>query len=681
MKKINYDTIIGCIIVTFFLIIFAYDCINTIQYQVLAYDEAYNASVAANVMRYGEYRVSYPSDITFNNIITTGETVILPTALIYKVCGINTVTSSIVATIYGMGCILILFLLIKNCIKYFTDKSSIISAVCTVLLVLSDGLFIYVSTHLIGEVAALFFVLTGFVFIEKFYRSGKKKFILGAGAFFAFSFLTKSSMIFIVVSILGLIIAEVFLLKTITIKDTLVFACGFISGFALLDSYKFYQLGGIFPYLNWWSDEWKNMISQSSGADISYSVFEKIDYLSEIFAGCNDWLCILVTVLPVFIWTILILNAHKTNRTFSIENNGLKVMTLGGVCGASLIVYFVLLGGSGLVYARRHEVNEFLVRVYAVFFAVVILCKAKNIIKNNTIHAAIIICVAIALLFSVIPLNVVKNNCSLYASKECENTYSAELMNQFLDEVDKLPEDAVLYCAGWWQEPDISLFLDRDMISIYDVIYSDAVLAEKSYFISGNYINDVSIADIEDSLNVHMVKVDTSEVDYEKFVTQFDRKDIDNFAIYRLVQSKPEISLINEANNLSFTVANDNGHDYIHYGFSNAEEGFTWTDGKEAEIWFHISSPSIRLLHIKIDIGAVFNSEQYITVVCNENQCFSGNIREDSSVIEFDVLSDENGDVSMKFEIPQAESPSNLGMNEDSRILGIGIKSIVISEK
>ena len=40
------------------------------------------------------------------------------------------------------------------------------------------------------------------------------------------------------------------------------------------------------------------------------------------------------------------------------------------------------------------------------------------------------------------------------------------MMDVFLEEVDALPENAVLYCWGWWQEPDVKLLLGKDMVDL-----------------------------------------------------------------------------------------------------------------------------------------------------------------------------------------------------------------------
>ena len=112
-------------------------------------------------------------------------------------------------------------------------------------------------------------------------------------------------------------------------------------------------------------------------------------------------------------------------------------------------------------------------------------------------------------------------------------------MNQFLDEIALLPENATLYCAGWWQEPAVTLFLDRDMKDIYEVIKGETKLENDSYFIVGNYILDESKSNLETVLNVQLDEVDSIEINYGIYPSAFDRKDFDNFAIYEIKKNTP----------------------------------------------------------------------------------------------------------------------------------------------
>ena len=533
-KRALYVQICVIFLMICFSFLFLIDGINLINNMVLSYDEAYNATVAANLFRYGEYRVSYPDNIVFYNMITTGETVILPTALLYSLFGINNITTTIVPLLYALLSIWCIWILLCNTFKEFFDYSwmMVITFAMTVGVILTDKFFYYIACHLMGESACVFFLLLLFVCLMIFFRRRRNKFLLFAGAMLAFAFLTKSSMIFFVITIYGMMIVETFIVKRISVKELFYFGGGFGLGFILLDSYKFIQLGGMLEYLNWWKMEWENMMNQSSGIDVTYNFAEKFQFLHDIF-GYNKWICIIYVLLPVTMYLLYLLRYVKKEKIFSNEH---WVMLVLGTGGASLLIYFLLLGGSGLLYARRHSVNALFVKIFSVYLLgqlfVFVRHNLGDISKRQIILSTMFLTLGSFLLFQ--PQRIYKNFMALF-SRENQPSYEQILMEEFLEEINGIPQSATLYCVGWWQEPDITLFLDRKMIDINDVIYGKGNLADDSYFIVGNFIDGIKVKDIENGVNASLIRVDTSEVDYNVFNSFFNREDFDNFAIYKIV--------------------------------------------------------------------------------------------------------------------------------------------------
>ena len=128
-----------------------------------------------------------------------------------------------------------------------------------------------------------------------------------------------------------------------------------------------------------------------------------------------------------------------------------------------------------------------------------------------------------------------------YINKENHPSYELSLMEEFIEEINEIPESATLYCAGWWQEPDVTLFLDREMKNIYDVIDGGEILEDYSFLIVGNFIDNIKIKDIQDGINASLVRVDTSDVDYNLIYSLFNREDFENYAVYRIVKNSYNI--------------------------------------------------------------------------------------------------------------------------------------------
>lgn len=545
MSKEKIQQYLGKLFFLVVLLIIFTDGLNTIRYGALDYDGSYNATVAANIARYGEYRISYPTKTFFENKITTGELVLLPVALLYRIFGISQITSSIVVLVYSILFLVVSWLFVRNSIGE-TPLCTLITSCLITLMTLCDNLFEYVSTNLVGESACLFFSVIAFYCLLQFFKKKNNKYIFVAGVFVTALFLTKSSMIFIFISIIGLLIFETVIMHTIQKKDFLCFGGGILVGWVVIDSYKFIQLRGIHNYLNWWINEWTNMLDQSSGMDMTKNMCDKIDYLPSIM-GCNKYVSLFVIAVPVFMYSVRIIVRIIKKKDICSEQS-LPILCMG-VSGASLLVYFILFGGSGLFYARRHEVNELLIKVYIVYFIGSIIVKSYYYIENNKyskveLRRLVASCFVVGIiLFNLFPLNVAAEHLDSYIEKEETQEYEAQLMKQFLDEINELPKSAVLYCNGWWQEPQISLNLDREMISVYDVISGDRNLdMENGYFVVGRRFDGASVDSIAKMLKVSLKEVDNIEVDYDRC---YPFNSYELFSIYKIQEEEFEPEYIN----------------------------------------------------------------------------------------------------------------------------------------
>ena len=276
-KKIIY--IISIILVVVFCTIFVIVGIDAIQHKHIGFDEAWNASVAANVARGHGYMESYQSPgRLFPTVITTGQTVLLPTAILYKIFGVNLITSSIIPLLFGMTSIIVTYIFIFMILKAYAKRYEIddiaipfISVILTIFDVLSRRQYNTLSTGLLGETAALFFILISGICIFEFYKTEKPIYILIASGLQIVALMTKPEVIMINVSIIGCVIITSVALKSY--RTVLWTALGCIIGLVATDLYKFIKMGAsIRNYLGWWDDEVRYMFQQSSGVDVSVDI-------------------------------------------------------------------------------------------------------------------------------------------------------------------------------------------------------------------------------------------------------------------------------------------------------------------------------------------------------------------------------------------------------------------------
>lgn len=515
-KAACVDFFTGALLILALTVIFGMDGINSIQHEMLGFDEGYNATVALNFSRLGEYRVSYPENIVFYNRITTGAAVLLPAAWLYSLFGVSNLTTNIVPLIYGLLDIILLWGLLgrgfgKSRVRYT------LSAALTAMLIIGDTLFGYISTHLIGETGAIFFLLLCFLFFSMYYEKKKIGYLMAAGAALAGAFLTKSSMIFFVVTIFGVVFIEAFITRTMSWKKAFAFPVGFGMGFLAMDMVKFFQLGGIMPYLRWWKAEWGNMLHQSSGVDVTYSMGDKLRSLGGLF-GCSRGICLVMLALPVLLYAIhIVYYLCRKKLLFKERASGLLV---GGLGGASLLVYFLLLGGKGLDYGRRLCVNSFFVRCMTAFFIGVLFLEAgkgllseggKRKIRSLCAGMLAIALLALALVF---PGSLMKTNITSYLTAKTEKDYDYQVLEEFIEEVNALPENAVLYCYQWWQEPNITLYTDREMTDL-SKLKRWKVDRENGYFVLGRRYG-FNLEKLAARFKMQLEKVDHIQVDYSR---------------------------------------------------------------------------------------------------------------------------------------------------------------------
>jgi 4-amino-4-deoxy-L-arabinose transferase-like glycosyltransferase len=165
----------------------------------LRHDEGSYLHVAKNYALHGIYADSSSEGYRFTGpVVSTGPTVIVPIALLYKLFGVSMPLARVVIVIYGCGMIAALYWL--GCVL----ANARLAVVATGLALLSPGLdFFYYSRHVLGEVPGLFFVLTGLALW--LYRDRHSTWsLVGVGVLMGLASITKNQYAVFVLPSLGL---------------------------------------------------------------------------------------------------------------------------------------------------------------------------------------------------------------------------------------------------------------------------------------------------------------------------------------------------------------------------------------------------------------------------------------------------------------------------------------------
>ena len=157
---------------------------------------------------------------------------------------------------------------------------------------------------------------------------------------------------------------------------------------------------------------------------------------------------------------------------------------------------------------------------------------------------------------------------------------------------------------------------------------------------------------------------------------QAEIEGIEGLEFYTICNNIPIVSVLPVEINRDFLFKKDSqDNDYIVEGFSWPESGHIWMDQERAKIRIPIN-PNGNNLKIIID-GETLVQDQFVEVIVN-NQIVGnmGNNRKEF-LLDADYLSQKDH-LTIQFIVSKLYSPKELGINDDTRSLGLSLKKIGI---
>lgn len=127
---------------------------------------------------------------------------------------------------------------------------------------------------------------------------------------------------------------------------------------------------------------------------------------------------------------------------------------------------------------------------------------------------------------------------------------------------------------------------------------------------------------------------------------------------------------------LSFT-EDDTARPYIMHGFGGNEGAFTWTDGNEAEMVFALTGQP-QNLQLTMEYST-FGGEQRVVVSVN-GQMQEEYIAEGEEVKQIEIPAEiiDDGAICLTLTLPDAHSPQSVGQGQDTRLLALAFKTLVL---
>ena len=157
-----------------------------------------------------------------------------------------------------------------------------------------------------------------------------------------------------------------------------------------------------------------------------------------------------------------------------------------------------------------------------------------------------------------------------------------------------------------------------------------------------------------------------------------------SFLIYSGKYDKPA-SVYALGDSVSYYKTKDNARKYMLAGWSRQENGYTWTDGKEASMLFDVQNAEDKNLLLQIRAFAYLGGGlpcQTVDVYANEIKTASWKITNEAwHEAEIPYTAAGDGLIKIKLTISDPTSPKEIGKSTDERKLGIAVKELIISVK
>lgn len=488
-------------------------------------DSDWNSIVSYNLAFKGKYMTSQPYDEIFAHCITTGESFLVFQSLIYKIFGVNHFT-----TILGVLIFALIMFIISVILVGMKSRFYILTSILLALYLFSHSQFHHLLIHVYGELPAICYSIIAFYLLYIAFESNTKirikKQVLYflAGGLFMLSLFAKFMMIFLVVSIIGILLIDGLIVKNVKPKLFILLVSGMI--FVFLIDYIFRLIQFEFSF-----EDVKNSYFLGFSdmyVQIGYDNFKIFD-IGEFFVrinGINDLVdssCGIIFIsLPVIIYLLYMFFRKETN----------PIIIYMGICASSVFVYYAFFGTVALSTKRMFP-YYYLMLCFYIYIILLIIKKVLEYKKLSYIIKILLIIVIIGFRFKnvcfdeIMHRNVINNFLNFdYDSK----TEIRQLEDEYIKILKELPLDSKIITASL--NPVVTLYTNYKPIIIYtlDEWVYDLMNGKKVYLVCNegeeyNWYYDYIIKFIDDS-GISLEKINKLDFNY--------RKKLDPYGIYKM---------------------------------------------------------------------------------------------------------------------------------------------------
>lgn len=433
-------------------------------------DGSWNAQVAVTFAQTGRYAVTYPTDEIFHVPITTGQTVLLPAALAFRLGGVTDFTAALVPVLYMCAALLTMLAVLY---RFFGAAHT--SPVCRAVLCSACALFCFFSFslygryayQLLGEGAALLFLLLACLFLAAYSQSRKRRDALACGAMLACALVTKTVAVCFLLVFALLMLLECLLTRRFPFSLLWALLAGFVAAFGVLESFKFIQLGcDAAAYVNWWKRTiyYSFHLSAGQGASLSFAarLAANLRDASAILTGGSIAALVLLLLIAPLCY-LASLWARLTHRADPFAAPGRFALLALGLGGDGFLVASLLFTSGGMFSQRRILLHGVCFLAFVVPVLLSCILRAFRRITPRRIGAAAL---SALLLLSLLP-NAVTNAAGCFRYAQGDDARRSADAHAYIEAVRALThEDALYYGSGWSFAAEAALMLSLPVINL-----------------------------------------------------------------------------------------------------------------------------------------------------------------------------------------------------------------------
>lgn len=487
MKKIETLVRIGCWFIILGLC--ALLAINVFQFSYISFDGGWNAQVAANYAATGKYATTWPKDVIFYPIITTGQTMLIPTAWVFELFGVSFETIAIVPLCYMTAFIILLYILIRENVveiikEYYENagRNSIpVNLISLTILILMWSVlrFSNYSFDLCGEGATMCFITAGLLGINKYKGNYNYRWLLLCGFAFVGAMITKLvSICFVVVA---LAVLTFFMMQNIKIKDVCILLSGMLGSFVVMDFIKFIQLGySIRNYIDWWIEYFKYNFELNQ-ADRNVSLIEKMLSYESAFQLQRYWGILALGLGICILAYVGIQGVFKKKWVIPLD------VFICGLGGVSYILVSIFISKGGALWTRRLVIHFAFFLLYLILICLQFFLRTgKHVVNYGKKREIQLIRVFINLLgvliISVSFIPAFSSGARTLTNVNMNRRAEQQILWQ---QIAQVSQNAKLVTYDWRFASAISTLNNMDIVDMNEVDFESG---EKYYYISDDYL-------------------------------------------------------------------------------------------------------------------------------------------------------------------------------------------------